>query len=78
MNLDPISEKGWGFSFYRRDNYYGCVFACVYFLDGTFLNAEILKQGYGFAYTKCPFKFLEEFRRNEREARENGRGLWRD
>jgi micrococcal nuclease len=59
-----------------RDKYYR-VLAYVYLLDGFFLNAEIIKQGYGFAYTKYPFKYLEEFRMYEREARENMRGLWR-
>ena len=44
--------------------------------DGTFLNAEIIKQGYGFAYTRFPFKYMDEFRRYEREAREKHRGLW--
>ncbi len=50
--------------------------AYVFLVDGTFLNAEIIKQGYGFAYTRFPFKYLDEFRRLEREAREQGRGLW--
>jgi len=43
-------------------------------MDGTFLNAQIIKQGYGFAYTQYPFKYMEEFRRYEREASENKRG----
>jgi micrococcal nuclease len=60
----------------RRDKY-NRLLAYVYLLDGTFLNAEIIKQGYGFAYTKYPFKYLEEFRGYEREARENKRGLWK-
>ena len=59
----------------RRDKYKRLL-AYVYLMDGTFLNAEIVKQGYGFAYTRFPFKYLEEFRRYEREARENGKGLW--
>ncbi len=59
-----------------RDKY-GRLLAYVYLTDGTFLNAEIIKQGYGFAYTRFPFKYLEEFRGYEREARENGRGLWK-
>ncbi len=50
--------------------------AYVFLEDGTFLNAEIVKQGYGHAYTRFPFKYLDEFRRYEREAREQGRGLW--
>ena len=64
------------FDWQRRDKY-NRLLAYVYLLDGTFLNAEIIKQGYGFAYTRFPFKYLEEFRRYEREARENRRGLWK-
>lgn len=60
----------------KRDKY-GRLLAYVYLTDGTFLNAEIIKQGYGFAYTKYSFKYLEEFRGYEREARENRRGLWK-
>ena len=59
----------------RRDKY-GRTLAYVYLEDGTFLNAEIIRQGYGFAYTRFPFKYLEEFRKLEGEAREAGRGLW--
>lgn len=61
----------------KRDKY-GRLLGYVYLEDGTFLNAEIIKQGYGFAYTKYPFKFLDEFRQYEREARENKKGLWQD
>jgi micrococcal nuclease len=60
----------------RRDRH-GRVLAYVYLMDGTFLNAEIIKQGYGFPYTKYPFKYLEQFRAYEREARENKKGLWK-
>ncbi len=48
----------------------------VFLEDGTFLSPEIVKQGFGFAYTRFPFKYLDEFRRYEREAREQRRGLW--
>jgi micrococcal nuclease len=64
------------FDWQRRDKY-GRLLAYVYLLNGTFLNAEIIKQGYGFAYTRFPFKYLEEFRKYEREATESRRGLWR-
>ena len=37
----------------RRDKY-SRLLAYVYLEDGTFLNAEIIKQGYGFAYTRSP------------------------
>ena len=50
--------------------------AYVFLEDGTFLNAEIIKQGYGHADTRFPFKYMDRFRRYEREAREQGRGLW--
>jgi micrococcal nuclease len=58
-----------------RDKY-GRLLAYVYLEDGTFLNAEIIKQGFGFAYTRYPFKYLEEFRQYERVAKENGSGMW--
>jgi endonuclease YncB( thermonuclease family) len=50
--------------------------AYVFLDDGMLLNAEIIKQGYGFALSRYPFARMEEFRRLEREAREQGRGLW--
>ena len=53
-----------------------CLLAYVYLADGTFLNAEFIKQGYGFAYTRYPFMHLEQFRQLEREARGATRGLW--
>jgi micrococcal nuclease len=61
---------------WQKQDKYGRTLAYVYLEDGTFLNAEIIKQGYGHAYTRFPFKHLEEFRGYEREARENGKGLW--
>jgi micrococcal nuclease len=61
---------------WQRIDKYGRILAYVYLEDGTFLNAEIIKQGYGHAYTRFPFKYMEDFRRYEREARENKRGLW--
>jgi len=33
--------------------------------DGLFVNAEIIRQGYGHAYTMFPFKYLEQFRQIE-------------
>ena len=60
----------------QRQDKYGRILAYVYLDDGIFVNAEIIKQGYGLAYTRFPFKHLEEFRQLEREAREARRGLW--
>ncbi len=50
--------------------------AYVFLEGGTFLNSGITMQGYGFAYTRFPFKVLDEIRRLEREARGQGKGLW--
>lgn len=59
----------------KRDKY-GRLLAYVFLTDGTFINAEIVKQGYGHAYTRFPFKYLDEFRQYEREAKGKNRGLW--
>ncbi len=55
---------------------YGRTLAYVYLEDGTFLNAEIIRQGYGHAYTRFPFAYAEQFLEHEREARAARRGLW--
>jgi micrococcal nuclease len=44
--------------------------------DGFFLNAEIIRQGYGFDYQAFAFKYSKEFRSYRREAQEQKRGLW--
>ena len=62
---------------WRRLDRYNRLLAYVYLEDGTFLNAEIIKQGYGFSYTKYPFRYMEQFQQYEKEARENERGLWK-
>jgi micrococcal nuclease len=64
---DPMDQN--------RDRYHRLL-RYVFLQDGTFVNAEIIRQGYGFAYTRYPFSLMEEFRALEREAREQGLGLW--
>jgi micrococcal nuclease len=53
----------------QRHDQYGRTLAYVYLENGTFVNAEIIRQGGGFANRRFPFKYLEEFRTLEREAR---------
>jgi micrococcal nuclease len=60
----------------QRDKY-GRLLAYVYLDDGTFLNAELVKQGYATVFRKFRFKFRNDFIRYEQEARENKRGLWK-
>ncbi|MFQ5454606.1 MAG: thermonuclease family protein [Nitrospirota bacterium] len=62
---------------WQRKDKYGRTLAYVYLEDGTFLNAEIIKQGYGYVYTRFPFKYMDEFRKYEKDARENNIGLWK-
>ena len=60
----------------ERTDRYGRTLAYVHLADGTFANAEIIRRGYGHAYTRFPFRHLDRFRQLEREARSAGRGLW--
>lgn len=62
---------------FESEDKYGRVLAYVFLPDGRMLNAEIIKQGYGFAYTRFPFRYMDEFRRFEKDARSKGLGLWK-
>lgn len=60
-----------------RFDKYGRLLAYVYLRDGTFVNAELLAQGYAQLLTIPPnVKYTELFVQYQREAREAGRGLW--
>lgn len=50
----------------------------VYTENGTFVNRELISQGYGFAYVSFPFDHQTDFLSAERDARSNNRGLWGD
>ena len=63
------------FDWQRRDKY-NRILAYVYLQDGTLINKTIIEEGYGHAYTKYPFKYLNEFRQAEKKAREAKKGLW--
>ena len=43
----------------RTDRYERRTLAYVHLADGTFANAEIVRQGYGHAYTRFPFRHLD-------------------
>ena len=55
---------------------YGRTLAYLRLEDGRNVNLEIIREGYGVAYTSYPFKYMESFRGAEREAREAKKGLW--
>ncbi len=58
-----------------RDKY-GRLLRYVYLPDGTLVNAELIRDGYAFAYTVFPITKLDEFRALEADARQHNRGLW--
>ena len=59
-----------------RTDDYDRTLAYLYLPDGTFVNEELVRRGYAYAFTKYPFKHSDAFRRLEREARAARRGLW--
>ncbi len=69
LELDPLSSN--------RDRY-NRLLRYIYLPDNTLVQSEIIKQGYGFAYTSFPFTKSEEFRSLQTEAREQNRGLWNE
>lgn len=59
-----------------RDKY-GRLLRYVFLSDGTFVNGEIITQGYGHEYTyRRPYKYQTEFKTAELNAREAKKGLW--
>jgi micrococcal nuclease len=61
----------------NRTDQYGRTLAYVYLSDGTFVNADLVKNGYATVMTVPPnVKFAEEFLKLQQEAKENERGLW--
>lgn len=67
LEADPLNTN--------RDRY-NRLLRYVYQPDGRLVNAEIIKQGYGFAYLSFPFTKADEFRQYESDARNDNRGLW--
>jgi len=64
------------FDVQRRDKY-NRLLAYVYLEDGTFVNAELVKEGYAKVSTYPPnVKYADLFTKLQKEARENNRGLW--
>jgi micrococcal nuclease len=58
---------------------YGRTLDYVYLKDGTFVNAELVKNGFAMTLTIPPnVKFADEFVKLQEEARENKLGLWKE
>lgn len=59
----------------NRDRY-GRLLRYVYLPDGKLVNAEIIKEGFGFAYISFPFTKSDEFSNYQAQARSHNLGLW--
>ena len=61
---------------YDDKDKYGRSLRYIYMEDGTFVNAKILEDGYANVFYSKQISKMDEFKRLERDARENKRGLW--
>ncbi len=63
----------------KRGNY-GRILAYLYLKDGTFLQKQLLLNGFATVYTKYPFdaKKRARFLKWEQKAQQKGLGLWKD
>ncbi len=59
----------------EKTDRYNRILAYVHY-DGDFINALLIQKGLGSAYTRFPFKYLENFVKYEQEAKNNGMGIW--
>lgn len=59
----------------NRDRY-NRLLRYVYLPDGRLVEAELIKNGYGFAYVDFPFTKSDEFVRYQDEAKTASKGLW--
>lgn len=59
---------------------YGRLLAFVFLEDNTNFNKLMIKEGYAHEYTyqSNPYKYQKEFKKAEKEARINKKGLWAD
>jgi micrococcal nuclease len=67
LEADPLNTN--------RDRY-NRLLRYVYLPDGRLVNAEIIKDGYGFAYVSFPFSKLDEFKQFQADAQNAKKGLW--
>lgn len=67
LEADPTNQN--------RDRY-GRLLRYVYLPDGRMVEEELIKNGYGFAYTSFPFTKKTEFVKLEDQAKAEFKGLW--
>ncbi|MCK5608010.1 lamin tail domain-containing protein [Candidatus Pacearchaeota archaeon] len=59
----------------EKTDRYNRILAYVHY-DGDFINVLLIQKGLGSAYTRFPFKYLDNFVKYEQEAKNNGMGIW--
>ncbi len=58
---------------------YGRMLRYAYLEDGTFVNEQIIAEGYGHEYTYDePYQYQERFRQAQEQAQRDKKGLWAD
>ncbi|HEX5394977.1 MAG TPA: thermonuclease family protein [Candidatus Saccharimonadales bacterium] len=67
LEADPLNTN--------RDRY-GRLLRYVYLPDNTLVEAQLIKNGYGFAYISFPFEKRDEFAGYETAAKNDNLGLW--
>lgn len=67
LQADPLDTN--------RDRY-GRLLRYVYLPDGRLVEAELINNGYGFAYTLFPFGKKSEFAADMQTAQSDKKGLW--
>jgi len=72
VSLEADSTQG------KRDKY-GRLLYYVFLEDGTHFNKLMIRDGYAYEYTyNIPYKYQNEFKEAEQDAKNNKRGLWAD
>lgn len=62
----------------QRDKY-GRLLRYIFLEDGTNFNELMISEGYAYEYTyDMPYKYQDEFKQAEKNAREAKKGLWAD
>ena len=62
----------------ERDKY-GRLLRYIFLEDGTNFNKMMISEGYAYEYTyNSPYKYQDEFKQAEKEAKEAKEGLWAD
>ncbi len=63
----------------EKQDRYGRILAYVFSEDGTFINGQMVKDGYAELMTIAPnVSYVSELTKNQAYARRNGKGMWSD